>query len=103
MAKPGEGDGMRGKKFIDPRPSSRAGAGKRVFGEKKEVLAKANRLAKGLNTGSRVGMGNAGGLGFGGIGVGVFRSVGRNTLAFLKICHVRQMTYKGLDKNGVRI
>jgi hypothetical protein len=86
------------KKFIDPRPSSRAGVGKRVFGEKKEALAKANRLAKGLNTGSRVSMGNAGGLGFGGIGVCVFRGVGCNTLAFLKICHVRQMTYKGLVK-----
>jgi hypothetical protein len=77
--------------------------GSEFLERKKEPLAKANRLAKGLNTGSRVGMGSAGGLWFGGIGVGVFRSVERNILAFLKICHVRQTTYKTPDKNGVRI
>ena len=81
------------KKFIDPRPSSRAGVGKRDFGEKKEPLAKANRLAKGLNTGSRVGMGSAGGLWFGGIGSCVFRVVGLDALAFLEICHVAQRCY----------
>jgi hypothetical protein len=67
--------------------------GSEFLERKKEPLAKANRLAKGLNTGSRVGMGSAGGLWFGGIGVCVFRVVGRNTLAFLKMCHVAQRCY----------
>jgi hypothetical protein len=42
--------------------------GSEFLERKKEPLAKANRLAKGLNTGSRDGTGNAGGLWFGGIG-----------------------------------
>jgi hypothetical protein len=42
--------------------------GMEILERKNEPLAKANRLANGLNTGSRVGMGSAGGLGFGGIG-----------------------------------